>query len=196
MRRIDPTVARPPIVRAYVVRDLQDCASGSCSRPLSRFEFKALIASQTFASIIGMRRRQTNEMQKLIKGLNHVGVAVSNLDEALKTYRSTLGLEPSYVKEVEDQKIRVASFKFGGSSIELFEPTDPTSTVAAFLAKRGEGMHHVALTVDDIHATLNAAQRAGATLIDKEPRVGAERQLIAFLHPKSTIGTLVELRQD
>ena len=123
-------------------------------------------------------------------------VAVSNIDEALKTYRSTLGLEPSYVKEVKDQKIRVASFKVGGSSIELFEPTDPASTVAAFLAKRGEGMHHVALTVDDIHATLNAAQRAGATLIDKEPRVGAERQLIAFLHPKSTRGTLVELRQD
>jgi methylmalonyl-CoA/ethylmalonyl-CoA epimerase len=134
-------------------------------------------------------------MQKLIKGLNHVGIAVSNLDEALKTYRSTLGLEPSYVKEVKDQKIRVASFKVGGSSIELFEPTDPTSTVAAFLAKRGEGMHHLALTVDDIRATLDAAQRAGATLIDKEPRVGAEGQLIAFLHPKSTRGTLVELCQ-
>ena len=131
----------------------------------------------------------------MIKGLNHVGIAVSNLDEALKTYRSTLGLEPSYVKEVKDQKIRVASFKVGGSSIELFEPTDPTSTVAAFLAKRGEGMHHLALTVDDIRATLDAAQRAGATLIDKEPRVGAEGQLIAFLHPKSTRGTLVELCQ-
>ncbi len=131
----------------------------------------------------------------MIKGLNHVGIAVSNLDEALKTYRSTLGLEPSYVKEVRDQKIRVASFKVGGSSIELFEPTDPTSTVAAFLAKRGEGMHHLALTVDDIRATLDAAQRAGATLIDKEPRVGAEGQLIAFLHPKSTRGTLVELCQ-
>ena len=143
-----------------------------------------------------MRRRQTNEVHKLIKGLNHVGVAVSNLDEALKTYRSTLGLEPSYVKVVEDQKIRVASFKVGGSSIELFEPTDPTSTVAAFLAKRGEGMHHIAFAVDDIRATLDAAQRAGATLIDKEPRVGAEGQLIAFLHPKSTRGTLVELCQD
>ena len=131
----------------------------------------------------------------MIKDLNHVGIAVSNLDEALKTYRSTLGLEPSYVKVVEDQKIRVASFKVGGSSIELFEPTDPTSTVAAFLAKRGEGMHHLALTVDDIRATLDSAQRAGATLIDKEPRVGAEGQLIAFLHPKSTRGTLVELCQ-
>ena len=158
-------------------------------------ELQASIASRTFASVIGMRRRQTNEMQKLIKGLNHVGIAVSNLDEALKTYRSTLGLEPSYVKEVKDQKIRVASFKVGGSSIELFEPTDPTSTVAAFLAKRGEGMHHLALTVDDIRATLDSAQRAGATLIDKEPRVGAEGQLIAFLHPKSTRGTLVELCQ-
>ena len=131
----------------------------------------------------------------MIKGLNHVGIAVSNLDEALKTYRSTLGLEPNYVKEVRDQKIRVASFKVGGSSIELFEPTDPASTVAAFLAKRGEGMHHLALTVDDIRATMDAAQRAGATLIDKEPRVGAEGQLIAFLHPKSTRGTLVELCQ-
>ena len=132
----------------------------------------------------------------MIKGLHHVGVAVSNLDEALRTYKSTLGLEPSYVKEVKDQKIRVASFKIGGSSIELFEPTDQTSTVAAFLAKRGEGMHHVALAVDDIRAALDAAQKAGASAIDREPRVGAEGQLIAFLHPKSTRGTLVELCQD
>jgi len=132
----------------------------------------------------------------LIKGLHHVGVAVSNLDEALRTYKSTLGLEPSYVKEVKDQKIRVASFKIGGGSIELFEPTDQTSTVAAFLAKRGEGMHHIALAVDDIRATLDAAQEGGASAIDREPRVGAEGQLIAFLHPKSTRGTLVELCQD
>lgn len=132
----------------------------------------------------------------MIKGLHHVGVAVSNLDEALKTYKSTLGLEPSYVREVKGQKIRVASFKIGGSSIELFEPTDQTSTVAAFLAKRGEGMHHIALAVDDIRAALDAAQKAGASAIDREPRVGAEGQLIAFLHPKSTRGTLVELCQD
>ena len=125
-----------------------------------------------------------------------MGVAVSNLDEALKTYKSTLGLEPLFVKEVKDQKIRVASFKLGDSSIELFEPTDPTSTVAAFLSKRGEGMHHIALAVDDIRGTLDAAQKAGATAIDKEPRVGAEGQLIAFLHPKSTRGTLVELCQE
>ena len=129
----------------------------------------------------------------LIKGLHHVGVAVSNLDEALKTYKSTLGLEPTFVKEVKDQKIRVASFKVGDSSIELFEPTDPTSTVASFLAKRGEGIHHVALAVDDIRASLDAVQKAGGNVIDKEPRVGAEGQLIAFLHPKSTRGTLVEL---
>jgi methylmalonyl-CoA/ethylmalonyl-CoA epimerase len=133
---------------------------------------------------------------KLIKGLHHVGVAVSNLDEALKTFKTTFGLEPSYVKEVKDQKIRVASFKVGESSLELFEPTDPSSTVAAFLAKRGEGMHHIALAVDDIRATLEAAQKAGATAIDREPRVGAEGQLIAFLHPKSTRGTLVELCQE
>ena len=132
----------------------------------------------------------------MIKRLHHIGVAVSNLDEALKTYKSTLGLEPDYVKEVRDQKIRVASFKVGESSIELFEPTDPSSTVAAFLAKRGEGMHHVALAVDDIRATLDAAQKAGATAIDQEPRIGAEGQLIAFLHPKSTRGALVELCQD
>jgi len=80
----------------------------------------------------------------LIKGLHHVGVVVSNLDEALKTYKTALGLEPSYVKEVKDQKIRVASFKVGESTLELFEPTDPGSTVAGFLAKRGEGMHHIA----------------------------------------------------
>jgi methylmalonyl-CoA/ethylmalonyl-CoA epimerase len=121
---------------------------------------------------------------------------VSNLDEALETYKSALGLEPSFVKEVKDQKIRIASFRLGDSSIELFEPTDQTSTVAAFLAKRGEGMHHIALAVDDIRSALEAAQKAGATAIDREPRIGAEGQLIAFLHPKSTKGTLVELCQD
>ncbi len=133
---------------------------------------------------------------KLIKGLHHVGIAVSNLDEALKTFKTTLGLEPTFVKEVKDQKIRVASFKVGESSLELFEPTDPSSTVAAFLAKRGEGMHHIALAVDDIRATLEVAQKAGAIAIDREPRVGAEGQLIAFLHPKSTRGTLVEFCQE
>lgn len=131
----------------------------------------------------------------MIKSLHHVGVAVSSLDDALKTYKSALGLEPTYVKEVKDQKIRVASFRLGESSIELFEPTDATSAVAAFLAKRGEGLHHIAVAVDDIRAMLEAAQKAGATAIDREPRVGAEGQLIAFLHPKSTRGTLVELCQ-
>jgi len=132
----------------------------------------------------------------MIKRIHHVGVAVSNLDEALKTYKSALGLEPKFVKEVKDQKIRVASFRLGESSIELFEPTDPTSNVAAFLEKRGEGMHHVALAVDDIRATLEAAQKAGATAIDREPRIGVEGKLIAFLHPKSTRGTLVEFCQE
>ncbi len=132
----------------------------------------------------------------MIKGIHHVGVAVTNLDEALKTYKSVFCLEPNYVKEVKDQKIRVASFRVGDSSIELFEPTDESSTVAAFLAKRGEGMHHVALAVDDIKASLDSAQKAGAMVIDQEPRIGAEGQLIAFLHPKSTRGTLVELCQE
>lgn len=147
-------------------------------------------------SVICTQHVQTRTVLKLIKRLHHVGVAVSNLDEALKAYKSTLGLEPSYVKEVRDQKIRVASFKVGESSIELFEPTDQTSAVAAFLAKRGEGMHHIALAVDDIRASLDLAQKAGASVIDHEPRIGAEGQLIAFLHPKSTRGTLVELCQD
>jgi methylmalonyl-CoA/ethylmalonyl-CoA epimerase len=123
-------------------------------------------------------------------------VAVSNLDDALKTYESVLGLKPSFVKEVKDQKIRVASFRLGESSIEVFEPTDPTSTVAAFLAKRGEGMHHIALVVDDIRAALDVAQKSGASLIDKEPRIGAEGIPIAFIHPKSTRGTLTELCQE
>ncbi len=132
----------------------------------------------------------------LIKGLHHIGIAVTNLDEAVKVYTSVLGLEPAYMKEVKDQKIRIASFRLGDSSIELFEPTDPTSTVSSFLAKRGEGMHHVALGVDDIRAALRAAQEAGASVIDKEPRTGAEGQLIAFLHPKSTRGALIEFCQD
>ena len=100
----------------------------------------------------------------LIKGLHHVGIAVTNLEEAVRVYKSVLGVEPTCVEEVKDQKIRVASFRLGNGSIELFEPTDPTSTVSAFLAKRGEGMHHFALAVDDIRAALRAAgTRSGAS---------------------------------
>lgn len=152
--------------------------------------------SRPLRSVICQYYSQLSTVRKLIKGVHHVGVAVSNLDEAVKTYKSVLGLEPTFIKEVKDQKIRVASYRLGPASIELFEPTDLTSTVAAFLEKRGEGMHHIALAVDDILGTLGSVQKAGAVVIDREPRIGAEGQLIAFLHPKSTRGTLVELCQE
>jgi len=119
-------------------------------------------------------------------------MVVSNLGEAVKTYRCVLGLEPTCMKEVKDQKVRVAIFKVGSSSIELLEPTDESSTVAGFLSKRGEGLHHIAFNVEDMGAVLRKAQDAGAIIIN-ERRIGAEGQLVAFLHPKSMRGTLVEL---
>ncbi|MBU6427947.1 MAG: methylmalonyl-CoA epimerase [Cyanobacteria bacterium REEB65] len=127
------------------------------------------------------------------QGIDHIGIAVHSLDAAIPFYRDALGLEFVEIEEVSDQKVRTAIFLAGESRIELLEPTDPTSPIAKFLQTRGEGIHHLALRVADVPGGLGALRQAGCRLIDENPRPGAGHASIAFVHPKSTHGVLLEL---
>lgn len=128
--------------------------------------------------------------------INHLGIATNGIDEALKFWKDALGLENIHTETVEDQKVRVAMLPVGESRVELLEPTADDSPIAKFLEKRGGGLHHVAVEVDDIEAALERLKRAGARLIDEKPRVGAEGCLVAFVHPHSSGGVLIELVQE
>jgi methylmalonyl-CoA/ethylmalonyl-CoA epimerase len=127
--------------------------------------------------------------------INHIGIAVKNLETSMTLYRDVLGMSFEGTEEVTDQRVRVAFFSVGESRIELLEPTTPDSPVARFLEKNGEGVHHVAYQVDDIAAALDVLRRTGVRLIDEQPRRGAHGTQIAFLHPKATGGVLTELCQ-
>jgi methylmalonyl-CoA epimerase len=127
--------------------------------------------------------------------IDHVGIAVANLEEALRFYHHALGMDAPVIEEVVDQRVRTAIFGSGDGRVELLESTDPEGPVAKFIAKRGEGIHHVALRVNDVKAKLMELEAQGIQLIDREPRIGAGGHLIAFLHPKSTGGVLLELCQ-
>jgi methylmalonyl-CoA/ethylmalonyl-CoA epimerase len=127
------------------------------------------------------------------KAVNHIGIAVKSIDDHRQFYEQTLGARFESIEEVPSQKVRVAFFKVGDVRLEVLEPTDPTSTVAAFIEKRGEGLHHVAYTVDDIEARLAELMAGGVRLIDESPRPGAHHMRIAFLHPKSSGGVLTEM---
>ncbi|RME67836.1 MAG: methylmalonyl-CoA epimerase [Verrucomicrobia bacterium] len=131
----------------------------------------------------------------MIKGIDHLGIAVRSLDEAVKYYEQSLGLKCEGIEEVASQKVRTAFFNVGGTHIELLEPTSPDSPIASFLEKRGEGIHHVAFATDDIEAQLAAARDSGVKLIHEKPFDGAAGKLVAFLHPKSTHGVLTEFCQ-
>ena len=125
--------------------------------------------------------------------IEHIGIAVKNLDDAIKLYEKLLGLECYKIEDVADQKVRTAFFLIGQTKIELLESTDSDGPIGKFIEKRGEGIHHIAFSVNDIEETLIEAEQAGITLIDKKPRKGADGLDIAFLHPKSTAGTLIEV---
>ncbi|MTI94520.1 MAG: methylmalonyl-CoA epimerase [Firmicutes bacterium] len=129
----------------------------------------------------------------MFKKIDHLGIAVSNLEEACKLYEEKLAMSCAGIEEVPDQKVRVAFFPLGESSIELLEPTTDDSPIAKFLAKKGPGIHHTALAVDDIEAAIAQMQAAGMKMIDEKPRSGAHGAKIAFVHPKSTPGMLLEL---
>jgi len=125
--------------------------------------------------------------------IEHIGIATRGLDEALVFWRDALGLEVSETEEVAEQKVRVAMLPLGESRVELLEPTSESSPVAKFLEKRGAGIHHIAVRVEDIRAALGRLKEQGARLIDESPRVGAGGCLVAFVHPASAGGVLLEL---
>jgi len=130
----------------------------------------------------------------MITNVHHIGIIVKSLDEAASMYEGGLGLEVSKVTASEKDGVKIAFMPAGETLIELLEPTAPGSSVARFLETRGEGIHHIAVEVDDIVAHLRKLEEAGAVLIDKTPRQGAEG-LVAFVHPKSMRGVLLELVQ-
>ena len=127
--------------------------------------------------------------------INHLGIATKDISEALKFWGDGLGLENVHTEVVEDQKVRVAMLPIGESRIELLEPTSEDSPISKFLEKRGGGIHHVAVDVDDIEASLAKLRSQGMRLIDETPRIGAEGCLVAFVHPSASNGVLLELVQ-
>jgi methylmalonyl-CoA/ethylmalonyl-CoA epimerase len=124
--------------------------------------------------------------------IEHIGIAVVNLEEAINYYSKVLGLECYAIEEVTDQKVKTAFFKVGDTKIELLESTDPEGPIGKFIEKKGAGIHHLAFAMPDVSQALIDAEANGVQLIDKEPRKGAEGLNIAFLHPKSTLGVLTE----
>jgi methylmalonyl-CoA/ethylmalonyl-CoA epimerase len=128
-----------------------------------------------------------------VKAVNHIGVAVRSIDAQRGFYEGILGAVFEGVEVVADQKVRVGFFRVGDVRFELLEPTEQTSTIASFLEKRGEGLHHVALTVDKIEDRIAELKQSGVRMINETPRPGAHHMQIAFLHPKSTFGVLTEL---
>jgi len=128
-----------------------------------------------------------------ISHIEHIGIAVTNLEEAIKYYEEILGLQCYAVEEVKDQKVKTAFFKVGETKIELLESTAPDGPIAKFINKRGEGIHHLAFAVDNADKSLEEMNQKGVRVIDKMSRKGAEGLDIGFLHPKSTFGVLTEL---
>ncbi|MDR0971879.1 MAG: methylmalonyl-CoA epimerase [Bacteroidales bacterium] len=126
------------------------------------------------------------------KRIEHIGIAVSNLDEAIRYWEDVMGLKCYNIEEVADQKVKTAFFKVGEVKIELLEPTSEESTIASFIEKRGQGVHHIAFAVENTDEALKDAQQKGVRLIDQTQRKGAEDLNIGFLHPKSTMGVLTE----
>lgn len=131
-----------------------------------------------------------------ITHIEHIGIAVKSLEEAIPFYEETLGLKCYNVEEVKDQKVKTAFFKVGQTKIELLESTDAEGPIGKFIEKRGEGVHHIAYAVEQIEDQLKKVEEKGVRLIDKTPRKGAEGLDIAFLHPKSTFGVLTELCEN
>lgn len=138
-------------------------------------------------------RRVDREMK--VVGVDHIGIAVKSIDEALKFWEDALGIKCTGREEVEEQKVITAFLPLGGTEIELLEPTSPDSPISKFIENRGEGIHHLALRVEDIETALKELKDKGLRLIDEKPRCGAGGARIAFVHPKATGGILLEISQ-
>ncbi|KPU26609.1 methylmalonyl-CoA epimerase [Caloranaerobacter sp. TR13] len=131
----------------------------------------------------------------MVKKVDHIGIAVKNLEETLKFYQEVLGLELDGIEVVEEQKVKVAFLPIGDTEIELLESTDKEGPIARYIEKKGEGIQHIAYRVDDIEKAIEEMKSKGIRMIDEKPRYGAGGAKIAFLHPKSTYGVLIELCQ-
>ena len=128
--------------------------------------------------------------------IDHLGIAVKSIESALKFYSETLGLKFEGEEVIADQKVRTAFLAIGDTEVELLESTTPDGPVAKFVEKKGEGLHHIAFKVDGLDSVLRELGGKGVQLIDSTPRIGAGNRRIAFLHPKDTVGVLVELSED
>jgi len=131
-----------------------------------------------------------------MKRIEHIGIAVADLDQAEKTYKALLGTSPYKREEVESEKVITSFFKTGKNKIELLASTDENGVIAKYLAKKGEGIHHIAFKVKDIKWEMERLSEAGFTLLNPEPKIGADNKWVCFVHPKDNHGVLVELCQD
>lgn len=131
----------------------------------------------------------------MIKGINHIGIAVKDLDASIKIFQKLFEFENVHIETVEDQKVKIASFKVGEVMIELTQSTSEDSPIAKFIKKKGEGIHHIAFESDDVNSELARVKKLGIDLVDEKAKPGSHDMLIAFLHPKSTNGVLTEFCQ-
>jgi len=131
-----------------------------------------------------------------MKRIEHIGIAVKDLEAANKTYRAVMGAEHYKTEVVDTEGVSTSFFKIGESKIELLAATNPESPIAKFIEKRGEGIHHIAFYVDDIHAEIKRLKGEGFRLLNENPKSGADNKLVAFMHPKDANGVLVELCQE
>ena len=129
----------------------------------------------------------------MLKKMNHIAIAVNNIEEAAKFYQDVMGLTLSGVEVVTAQKTKVGFFKIGESNIELVQPAEPDSPLVKFLEAKGQGIHHICFEVDDVEAEVKSYIEKGATMVDQKPRPGAHNTIVAFVHPKSSSGVLIEL---
>ncbi|MCH4822436.1 methylmalonyl-CoA epimerase [Gramella lutea] len=131
-----------------------------------------------------------------MKRIEHIGIAVKDLEAANKTYEAVMGVEPYKMETVESEGVTTSFFKVGESKIELLAATNPESPISKFIEKRGEGIHHLAFYVDDIEAEIERLKKEGFRLLNESPKPGADNKLVAFMHPKDANGVLVELCQE
>lgn len=132
----------------------------------------------------------------MLEKIDHIGIASVDVAKTIASMHEVFGLEPAFEEIVEEQKVKAVGFQVGESKLEFLEPTSPESPIAKYMEKKGEGMHHVAFKVSDINAAIAAIKNSGMRMIDEQPRIGAEGKLIAFVHPKSINGLLIELTQE
>ena len=132
----------------------------------------------------------------MIEKIEHIGIAVKNLDEANKIYEQLLGTPPYKMETVDSEGVNTSFFKTGESKVELLQATKDESAIAKFIAKKGEGIHHIAFAVKDIHKEITRLKEVGYTIINESPKKGADNKLVCFVHPKNTKGVLIEMCQE